>query len=294
MNNQLYHFEITHNFELDDSVEEALNSAEYFKTSLLELGVDKFIFQLERGKISNRLHFQGYFHIKVRNRETTLNKLWKSIIEGTLKKGSRIKKSSTAGINNLKNYCMKTDTRIGGPWADKKLYLGEDLPSELLPWQQDLKNYILGEVNPREIIWVYDKCGCGGKSIFSKYMCYYHDCLLLSYGKTGDLLNLVSKNQNKKCYLFDLTRVKPDSFSNDDLYSSIEEIKKGHFINLKYETEQILMSKPHIIVFSNHLPQMKSLSIDMWNILELPKNSNPHKPKTKKFKSSAFKTIQNQ
>lgn len=229
--NACYHFAITYNFEIDTTIEYMISVKDKFIETLKPLGegVDKFIFQGEIGDKKNRPHFQGYFHTVKRKRATQLNKQFKF-----LDKGAFIKESSINGINSLKSYCMKKDSRICGPWADKYIYMGEDLPNKLLGWQEDLKNYMLGPVEKREIIYIYDKKGGGGKSIFSKYMCYYHDCLKLTYGKQGDLLNLVSKHRNKKCYIFDLSRTKPTTFSNEDLYSSIEDIKNGHFVNTKY------------------------------------------------------------
>lgn len=286
-NNAVFFFEITYNFDLGDTITYALSIRETFQECFLQLGVDKYVYQLELGKLNGRLHFQGIIHVLVRKREEQLNKLFKSLTLNEGLKGARIKRSSTAGINSLKRYCMKDETRIAGAWADKEIYLGEDLPHTLLPWQLALKEYILSPVNGREIIWVIGH-GNDGKSTFAKYMCYYHKCLLLSYGKAGDLLNLVSKEQNRKCYIFDLTRVKPNSFSNEDLYASIEEIKKGHFINLKYETSQIIMRKPHIIIFANHAPCTSNLTGDMWNILRLPEDCNIQNKKPKRMFSSDY------
>lgn len=286
-NNSCYHFSITYFFELDTCVDEMVSVKDEFINSLHDIGVDKFIFQGERCPTTGRHHFQGYFHLKKKKRETQLNKGFRF-----LNKGAGIKTSSAAGINALKSYCMKKKSRICGPWADKPIYLGEDLPSKLLGWQSSLKNYILGPINPREIIYVYDEFGGGGKSIFAKYMCYLYDCIKLTYGKQGDLLNLVCKNKNKQCYIFDLSRTKPSTFSNEDLYSSIEDIKNGHFINTKYETESVIMRIPHIIVFANHLPRTDRMSKDRWNILKLGKNVNIYKKKKYiKFKSKFFSSI---
>lgn len=286
-NNGCFHFSITYHFDLDTKVDFMISVKDDFIKSLKLIGVDKFVFQGEICPTTGRHHFQGYFHIKIKKRVTQLNKLFRF-----LDKGAGIKTSSAAGINALKTYCMKDATRVCGPWADKPIYLGEDLPSKLLGWQDSLKNYILGPVNPREIIYVYDEFGMGGKSIFAKYMCYYYSCIKLTYGKQGDLLNLVSKNQNKQCYIFDLSRTKPSTFSNEDLYSSIEDIKNGHFINTKYETESVIMRIPHIIVFANHLPRTDRMSEDRWNILRLGIDANPYRGKKfVKFNSRFFKSM---
>lgn len=288
--NGVFIFSFTYHFEKNETVKVMEKLKDKFICQLKSLAgstIDKFIFQGERGDVKGLLHYQGYFHVNKKNRPTTLMKEFRFN-----DKGMNIKRCSTAGINALKTYCMKAETRVCGPWADKIIYMGEDLPIKLLGWQKHLEKYILGPIDDREILWIYDKNGGSGKSIFAKYMCFKHGVMKLTYGKSGDLLNLVSKRQNRKCYIFDLSRTKPSTFSNEDLYSAIEDIKCGHFINTKYETDDILMRKPHVIVFANHLPKQESLSADMWNIMALPENCNPYKKKKRNFfKSKLFSKV---
>lgn len=240
----------------------------------------KYIIQLERGA-QGTLHFQGYINLDSKIRKST----WIKEINSGPWRGMEISPASKTGKNALKKYAMKRETRVMGPWADTEIYLGEDLPTTLLPWQLKLKKYLLGEINPREIIWINDPAGCGGKSIFAKYMAFHHGAVKLTFGDAGNLLNLVSKRRGKRIYIFDLTRVKPQKIAMDDMYSAMEDIKNGHFVNLKYETEEILMNPPHIVVFSNQAPDQSGLTDDRWTIMDMPENANPFgkKKKRKKF-----------
>lgn len=226
---------------------------------------EKFVFQLEKGEETGRLHYQGYIHLKEKQRSESLrNKL----LNGD-RSGLYISPCSENGKLALQRYCMKADTRVAGPWADKNIYMGQDLPTQLYGWQLEIKKILTGPMEHRKIYWYYDEIGGIGKSIFAKYMKFHHDIPKITFGKTSDLLNLVSKQQNKPGYIFDLSRTKSRDIDMDDIYSAMENIKNGHFVNTKYEVEEILMLPPHIIVFANYAPDTSKLSKDRWVIKDL-------------------------
>lgn len=225
---------------------------------------DKFIFQAE--DTVNNPHYQGYCHTVIKNRSTTLARGANDDLRGV-----DIRPASTNGLTKLKTYCMKDETRVDGPWADKRLYLGQDLwPIERWPdWQRSLFEKLQSNPDDRTLRWIYDPLGQNGKSKFLKYLSYKWDSLALGYGHSVDTLNLVSKFPNKQHYGFNLTRCKPSNISELDLYAAMESIKDGHFINLKYETAEIIMCPPHVTVFANHLPKMHMVSLDRWKIFEI-------------------------
>lgn len=177
---------------------------------------------------------------------------------------------SSAGIDKLKRYAMKDDSatskRIAGPWAEKPIYRGQDLPIQLWAWQQQVKDIVLQAADSRVIHWLYDNDGNSGKSMFAKYMMYHHDMLTLTYGNAKDLTNLVFTNADKPAYFFDLTRAKPREFGTTDLYSTMESIKNGYIVNQKYATGVLMMMPPHIVVFSNQEPEYALLSQDRWKV----------------------------
>lgn len=164
---------------------------------------------------------------------------------------------------------MKTDTRVNGPWSDKKLYLGQDLPTVLYPWQEEVKSRCMADPDDRTINYIWDPEGNTGKSKFSKYMCYHHKALMLPWGKTGDLLNLVIKRGGKDIYLFDLSRSRPQDWARDDIAAAMEQVKNGHVVNLKYETDDFMMNPPHVWCFSNQPPNLSSISIDRWKVWKI-------------------------
>lgn len=100
-------------------------------------------------------------------------------------------------------------------------------------------------------------------------MSFHHKVPKLTFGKASDLLNLVAKMKGRRGYIFDCSRTVPKDQSMDDIYCAMENIKNGHFTNTKYETEEILMDPPHIICFSNWLPDLSKLSRDRWIVVDL-------------------------
>ena len=225
---------------------------------------DAWVFQLEKGKETGKLHYQGYAKLKEKDRPTHRA----SVLNQDFR-GIRLAPCSTAGKEALRKYCMKSDTRLAGPWADKPVYMGRDLPTVLRPWQVDCKTKLLGAAHPRKIYWYYDEEGGKGKSIFAKYMMFHHEIPKLTYATANDLLNLISKMPGRPGYVFDLTRTKPATFSSEDMYAVFEDVKNGYVVNTKYETGIFMMDIPNIVVFSNHLPAAGKLSGDRFEIIDL-------------------------
>lgn len=220
---------------------------------------NNFIFQAEDTK--NNPHYQIYMNLKTKVRPKQLAKSWNAEF-----KGIELRPASNEGKDRLKKYCMKSETRVAGPWSDKPIYLGKDLPKVLRPWQQALFEFLKTDPDDREVVWIYDPIGKTGKSKFLKYMGYHHGACTMGYGQSKDLVNLVSKNMGKNMYLFNLTRVKPEEFSKNDLFATIEAIKDGVIVNMKYDTSVQYMDPPHVVVFANYVPPKEKLSLDRWKI----------------------------
>jgi len=161
---------------------------------------------------------------------------------------------------------MKSDSRVAGPWADHRIYMGQDLITNLYPWQQEIKDRCDAEPDDRTINVLYNPGGSIGKSKFCKYMAYHFKAPVIGWARTGDILNLVSKMAHQSVYLFDLAKSRPHDWAKDDISSAMEGIKNGLFMNTKYETSQVLMASPHIWMFCNMMPNLSSMSADRWKV----------------------------
>lgn len=228
---------------------------------------DKYIFQLERGESSGRLHMQCWLHKKEKARPNAFG----AILGSNGCPGIEISASSTAGIEALRRYAMKSETRVAGPWADTEMYLGEDLIKVLDPWQSAIQKTILMKPDSRKIYWFYDKIGGSGKSAFAKYMDFHHGVCSLTFGDAKDLLHIVSEWKNKPAYFFDLSRSKGKTVCMGEIYQALESIKNGHFSSCKYQSSRVIMKIPHVICFSNYLPDFTALSMDRLQIIDMEK-----------------------
>lgn len=225
----------------------------------------RYICQLERGEKLGKLHMQGFAFVEDKKRPKAFAKLLGS---DTLP-GVSVSRCSTAGKDALARYCMKVDTRVAGPWADRATFLGHDLITKLCPWQQSIVDLLATKPHARKLYWFYDKIGGAGKSSFAKYMMFHHQVPCLTFGDSKDLLYVVKQFQNKPAYMFDLSKTKGGTSSMSDIYAALESVKNGYFVSCKYESSIVLMQTPHVIVFSNHLPVMSALSVDRWNIVHM-------------------------
>jgi len=246
---------------------------------------DKYIFQLE--DTGDNEHFQGQMKMKDKKRKSYLIRHFNELEF----KGIEISICSNAGKLALANYCMKNDTRIAGPWADTPIYLGKDLPIKLFEWQQELLDIYNTDPDDRKILWIFNEQGNAGKTKFCKYMSFYYEAIKLGYGNAGDLLNLISKVGYKKLINVDLTRSRPKDFHSGDIYSAIESLKDGHFINTKYETKEVIMDIPHVFVFCNQLPDWECISMDRWDVRVLEDGRLRRFAGTQDDNSSCSKTI---
>nr|WPR18642.1 MAG: replication polyprotein [Chemarfal virus 195] len=190
------------------------------------------------------------------------------------------------------DYCCKRETRC--PEAEARL-LGFDpdqigphlkgvmasVPSvvselegrELYPWQADMMAMYNGPTPEREIVWISETTGNTGKSALARHLAIMGETLVVT-GKGTDVLAAVAswfdpkkKGSVKplKLILWDLPRCTEGHMS----YSAMEGVKNGCFFSGKYESNMVVMNKPHVWVFSNQRPDTTKLSKDRWNIFTI-------------------------
>lgn len=124
-------------------------------------------------------------------------------------------------------------------------------------WQTELARQ-LGEIaHHRSIIWYYDAIGNKGKSYFARN--YPGANYYVTGGKAADIFY---GYQYEPVVFFDLARMKQEIVQ----YDVMEAFKNGQFYSTKYESKLVRFNVPHVVVFSNFMPDQSKLSADRWDI----------------------------
>lgn len=257
-----------YHFVLNDTEELNLES-ESTETSkiLIEILSDiskKYVFQLERGKQTQRLHFQGRFSLITKKRKVETLKMFKRLATISLIPETK------DGEEASSFYCMKKDdTYVEGPWSnetEKEVYIPINIREleALRPWQTKIIDLAKVMRDYRTINVVYDTQGNVGKTTICTYMGVYGIGKLLPFcNDYKDILRMCYDIGPKKAYLIDM----PRAISKERLfqfYAAIETIKSGYAYDDRYNFRDRYFDPPNIFVFTNVLPDETLLSQDRW------------------------------
>lgn len=272
VNYQLFHF----SFVCDQLFDDDGNENPELIPSIIEFlnnypTIDRWIFQKELTP-QKGFHLQGYLHLgpdkKYRKRADHLQRILEPRF---LELGCRIRvqKSSTDGIEALRTYCMKTASRVEGPWADRPIYMGSDLNAVRnlpFPWQQRIRSMRLTVPDDTTIYHIHEPTGGVGKSKLTKFMTWtYKDCKEIPLGNATQLKTNVIRKGPARMYFIDIPRTTGTTEKEVDLYSAIEAVKNGYVSSGMYgKDEELYMDPPHVVVFSNKPPPIRRLSLHKW------------------------------
>lgn len=252
----------------NETINNRLPSPEKFKSALDSLEPTGYIFQLERGKKAEKLHFQCNLRLKEKMTMTDLRKALKSVLRDFYG-GGCLTIRPTHDLKKADFYCMKEDTRITGPWLfPHDVYIGQDLVKKFYPWQESLFKLVMAAPDDRKIPLICDRTGNKGKSVFAKTMGYKHGACVIPLGLTSaQMKSAIVGNGPKKIYILDLPR---NNKSFQEIFDTIEEVKRGFVIScFQGKLKELYMSRPHVVCFTNDFPELDLLSFDMWDLYEI-------------------------
>jgi hypothetical protein len=229
--------------------------------AFLENKCHEWIFQKEKGDETGLVHFQCYIKMREKNHlQTMINKVQKAGLAG-----GHVQICSTNGREALKEYSMKDDTRIDGPWTSKqKAVKRKACTVALCPWQEKMfKHFAEKEAGPRSIWWIYDETGNSGKDFLTQQLV---ECLgweSIAAGYKADMLNcLVSGNPHAPGFFINIPR-STGKYDFKELAGFVELAKALTITSLKYKSETIKRDKPAwILVTANQRPDKKWWSAD--------------------------------
>lgn len=232
--------------------------------SRLEPIAEKYIFQREVGDSETKYeHWQGYVMFKKKVRP-----------KGILPKSCHWEKCRSPKHSIA--YCAKEETAYK---PLERFSKGVKVPRPLQkvsyemlrPWQKKIADNFKNPADmfDRTINWYWETKGGIGKSVICKYFVDCRGAIIIS-GKGSDCLyaiqQYVEKNgEGPEIIIMDIPRSVGEYVS----YNAIESAKNGCFFSGKYEGGMVRYNTPHIIVFSNEMPDSYKMSEDRWNVINI-------------------------
>lgn len=258
---------------------------------VLDIYCKKYTFQLEKGKSTDYIHYQGRISLKTKRRKQELI--------GLLILPKQTTWSPTQTKTKGFDYCMKEDTRVLGPWkdTDKPAYVPRQYRGKmktLRPFQK----YILDNAynfEDRCINLIVCKKGNIGKSMVASLSELYGNGIDLPVVNDAEKLmqsccNICMAKQvrNPSPIFVDLPRAFNQEKMNG-IFTAIEQIKKGKLYDMRHHHKEWWIDSPQIWVFTNTEQNLNYLSKDRWKIwtvdkkLRLKKLSYSNKIKKKQM-----------
>lgn len=218
----------------------------------------RYVFQEEIGE-SGTPHLQGYLQFKVKKRPMSVFK------------NERIHWELTRNIDASIEYAQKEETRKPNgrifKFGFREVRRDTRFDNAILKdWQADLVKKLEVEPDDRKIYWYVDTDGNHGKSWFCKWaFLNLKECKPITCTKSADIL--MSADEYTRTYIFDFPRCLGDFCP----YNAIEQLKNGLTMDakLKKDVRVCSFAPPHVVIFSNHYPEMNKLSLDRWEIIKL-------------------------
>lgn len=147
------------------------------------------------------------------------------------------------------------------------------LPQRYFSWQEEVLRITdipttpaLKAPHDRCVTWVYDQKGGMGKSTLLKIiLCKFPGAaVVITSSSIKRVVEAMLPQQH--VVMLDLPRDYDISKFN---YSALETVKDGIGARTMYQPETKIWRNPHLIVFSNSLPERSKLTHDRWNVLNI-------------------------
>ncbi len=253
-----------HAFTISDPDDQI--SVDGLKGAMRNVGGKKaaFCFQQERGSDAGVVHWQGRVKLEVKKRTLPVAKSIAAFLKIELPR-VHVRPEHDEGAHSF--YVMKDDTRLAGPFSDRKIYQGKDLEcmKKPRPWQASVLNMVEQAPDDRTIHWIFDEAGNKGKSKLVKWLCMNKDAVFLPVNKTHQLNSAITEIGAKRLYLLDIPRTIGVTDSVRDMVSAIEGVKNGHVSTAMYGKHKVLyMEPPHVFCFANQECPHEMCSPDRW------------------------------
>lgn len=243
---------------------------EDFKSWLEDYATD-YYFQVERGKVEEKRHFQALVYIKKKTRATAVARHLRACAEGKIQLD--VSPVGDGRVKAMKRYTTKCDTRIEGPFSNKPIYMGADLvcvEATPTPMQKQVLDILATKPDDRTINYFWDEKGNIGKSKLCKYLAFYKKAKVIKVTTAERLASAICKAGAFGAYAVDIPRTVDTEKSITGVFEVLEGLKNGHVIDNMYGSDnELFMDSPHVFVFANYPPDKSRMSQDRWNVINL-------------------------
>lgn len=123
-------------------------------------------------------------------------------------------------------------------------------------WQTDLLATLDGDADRRKIQFVFDGSGNKGKSYLASYLIAEKGGIELS----GRVLDMAYVYNGEPIAIFDMSRTQAECCKH--FYQFAEMLKNGRLLSTKYEPKKKFFKPPHVVFFSNFMPDPMPWSAD--------------------------------
>jgi len=228
----------------------------------------KFAYQLEMSESGYR-HWQGRVSLWKVKRKNELMNMMKGM---DMPIPNYLEPTTTQEHKTTAFYCLKEDSRIGGPWTDKDS--AQYIPRQyrdlvLYPYQQQIIDSRL-TFDKRCVDCVVDEGGNIGKSTCASIGDLLHGGIDLPPINDGEKLTislcniLIAKDEHKPgIVFFDLPRA-VEQTKLSGMFTAIEQIKKGKVWDWRNSYKDWWFDSPRVWVFVNEFPYTGYLTPDRW------------------------------
>jgi len=209
-------------------------------------------------------HLQGYVEFRKKVRPIGYKGIPK-----TIHWGDKNGKPARGTRNENYDYCVKDGDFVGNMTREREK-INMDIDEEnvitlddMYPWGRELVKMVDGclpDKRDRKIYWYWSSAGCMMKTETARYLCYYHDAVVIQGGRKHVLA--VACKCKAPIYILIVPRTDEGFVS----YASIELIKDALYMSAfgVEATEPVNRKKPWVIVMANFPFKKTALSEDRW------------------------------
>jgi len=141
----------------------------------------------------------------------------------------------------------------------------EKVGAVLRPWQQELSDMLDLPADGRHFVYIFERTGNVGKSWMASYLQATKGAFWTRPGKIADLAHAY---QREPIVVMDIVRTNVEG-AVANVYGFTESLLDGSIFSPKYGSCVKTFAPPHVVIFSNDIPDYTKMSRDRYVVYEI-------------------------